>query len=151
MLTYHQLNYSSPNCSKKPRATQKSLPFRKLRFRGKDGPTAEKDKTERVTGLGRNTREQIYRKVGSNWRPWDPDRGETSEIPSLPLGVCVSCPQDIVFQRRKRTVYVEQATLYFREGNTYMYSLCIHIPCPQATLYFREGNSSCTFTSHIAF
>ena len=25
-----------------------------------DGPKAEKDKTERVTGLGRRTREEIY-------------------------------------------------------------------------------------------
>ena len=35
--TYHQLKYSSPNRSKtKTRATQKSLPFRKWRLRGKE-------------------------------------------------------------------------------------------------------------------
>ena len=73
LCTYHQLKYSSPNCSnekkKKTRATQKSLPFRKWRFtekRGQEnGPKAEKDKTERVTGLSRRTREEC-RKVGSN-------------------------------------------------------------------------------------
>ena len=48
-----------------------SLPFGKWRFREKEvlkenGPKAEKDKTERATGLGRRTREEIYRKVGSN-------------------------------------------------------------------------------------
>ena len=37
--TYHQLKYSFPNLSnetKKTRATQKSLPFGKWRFRGKE-------------------------------------------------------------------------------------------------------------------
>ena len=42
----------------------------RLREKGQEnGPKAEKDKTERVTlltGLGRRTREEIYRKVGSN-------------------------------------------------------------------------------------
>ena len=45
-----------------PRATQKSLPFRKWRFREKqmqNGPKAEKDKTAIETGLGRRTREEI--------------------------------------------------------------------------------------------
>ena len=55
------------------RATQKSPPFRKWRFRGKkdqeNGPKAETDKTEIATGLGKRTREEIYRKVGSNWQP----------------------------------------------------------------------------------
>ena len=47
------------------RATQKSLPFGKWRFRAKggqgNGSTAEKDKskTERATELGRRTREEI--------------------------------------------------------------------------------------------
>ena len=31
-----------------------------------NGPKAEKDKTERVKGLSRRTREEIYKKVGSN-------------------------------------------------------------------------------------
>ena len=48
----------------KPRATKKkSLPFRKWRFWEKtdqeNGPKAEKDRTEIVTGLGRRTREEI--------------------------------------------------------------------------------------------
>ena len=53
---------SPPKQNKKTRATQKSLPFRKWRFREKgqeNGPKAEKDKTERTTGLGRRTREEI--------------------------------------------------------------------------------------------
>ena len=62
--TYHQLKYSSPNRSKKPktRGTQKSLPFGKWRFKEtgqENGPKAEKTKTERATGLGRRTREEI--------------------------------------------------------------------------------------------
>ena len=69
--TYHQLKYSSPNLSNKPpkktRATQKSLPFGKWRFREKEvrewakgnGPKPEKDKTERAAGLGRRTGEEI--------------------------------------------------------------------------------------------
>ena len=32
-----------------------------------NGPKAEKNKTERATGLGRRTRQEI--KVGSNWQP----------------------------------------------------------------------------------
>ena len=63
--TYHQLKYSSPNHSKKQnktKATQKSQPFGKWRFRERDqenGPKAEMDKTERATGLGRRTKEEI--------------------------------------------------------------------------------------------
>ena len=65
--TYHHLQFSSPNCSnknKKARATQKSLPFGKWRIKENEvrilnGPKAEKDKTERVTRLGRRTREEI--------------------------------------------------------------------------------------------
>ena len=61
---YHQLKYSSPNCShkKRTRATQKSPPFRKGGLGNKDqqnGPKAKKDKTEIVTGLGKRTREEI--------------------------------------------------------------------------------------------
>ena len=51
-------------------------------FRRKD-QQAEKDKTERVTGLGRRTRED---KVESNDSPEIPGRGETSDIPGLPSG-----------------------------------------------------------------
>ena len=58
---YHQLKYSSPNRSKKlTRATQKSIPFGKWRFRENmsgDGPKAENDPTERATGLGRTKKE----------------------------------------------------------------------------------------------
>ena len=56
----------------------------------------EKDKIERVTGLGRRkdrkgnrTRQKNKRgesKVESNDSPEIPDRGETSDIPSLPSG-----------------------------------------------------------------
>ena len=42
---------------------------------------AEKDKAERVTGLGRKTRDT---KVEPNDSPEIPDRGEMSDIPSLP-------------------------------------------------------------------
>ena len=42
---------------------------------------AEKDKTERATGLGRKTREDS--KVESNDSPEIPDRGKTSDNPSL--------------------------------------------------------------------
>ena len=44
---------------------------------------AEKDKTERVTGLGRRSRDS---KVESNDSPEIPDRGETPDIPGLPSG-----------------------------------------------------------------
>ena len=44
------------------------------------------EKTERETGLGRITTEQIE-KVESNDSPEIPDRGEASEVPGLPLGV----------------------------------------------------------------
>ena len=55
-----------------------------------NGPKTEKDKTERVTGLGRRTREEIIEK----WDQTDtdspeiPDRGETSEIPQPPFREC---------------------------------------------------------------
>ena len=47
---------------------------------------AEKDKTETVTGLGRKN-ERGDSKVKPNDRREIPDRGETSDIPGLPLGV----------------------------------------------------------------
>ena len=57
--------------------------FKKFRRKGQQ---AEEDKTERVTGLGRRTREEIS-KVESNDNPEIPDRRETSDIPGLPSGV----------------------------------------------------------------
>ena len=55
--TYHQLKYSSPNLSKK----NQEPTFQKMEGkRGQvNGPKAEKDKTERATGLCRRTREEI--------------------------------------------------------------------------------------------
>ena len=46
--------------------------------------TEEKEKIERVTGLGRRTRGNS--KVESNDSPEIPDRGKTSDIPALPSG-----------------------------------------------------------------
>ena len=52
----------------------------------KKGPAGRNDKTERVTGLGRRTREEIAR-----WNQMTALRfqtgGETSDIPSLPSGL----------------------------------------------------------------
>ena len=48
---------------------------------------AEKDKTEKVIGLGRRTREEIVKWNQNNDSPEIPDRGETSDIPGLPSGV----------------------------------------------------------------
>ena len=63
-ITYHQLKYSSPNRSKN--TLQKQEPHKRAyllenggygKQRGQEnGPKAEKEKTERVTGLGRRTR-----------------------------------------------------------------------------------------------
>ena len=62
-----QLKYSSPNRSKKQRATKNSLSFRKWRFRAgksqENGQNAEQEKTERATGLGRRTKEEVYQSV----------------------------------------------------------------------------------------
>ena len=60
--------------------------FSGKRLRRKD-QQAEKDKTERVTGLGRRTREEI-----AKWNQMTALRvrtggGETSDIPGLPSGV----------------------------------------------------------------
>ena len=50
------------------------------------GQQAEKDQTERVTGLGRRTRQEI-----AKWNQMTALRfqkgGETSDIPGLPSGV----------------------------------------------------------------
>ena len=45
---------------------------------------AEKDMTERSTGLRRRTRGDS--RVASNDSPEIPDKGETSDIPGLPSG-----------------------------------------------------------------
>ena len=65
-MSAYTTNYSSHLLTAqktKRRATQKSLPFGKRRFRGKRGQEnrskAEKDQTKRVTGLGRRTIEEI--------------------------------------------------------------------------------------------
>ena len=54
------------------------------KFRRKD-QQAEKDKIERVTGIGRRTREET-----AKWNQMTalmiPDRGKTSDIPGLPSG-----------------------------------------------------------------
>ena len=59
--------------------------FSEKRFRRK-GQQAGKDKTERVTGLGRKTRKEIVK-----WNQMTALRfrrgGETSDIPGLPSGV----------------------------------------------------------------
>ena len=53
-----------------------------------NGPKAEKDQTERATGLGRRTRGDIemWDQTGS---PEIPHKGETSEIPRPHFGGCV--------------------------------------------------------------
>ena len=79
---------SSPN--RYTGAIQKSLSLNEKYWRifwkkcRRKGQQAENDKTERVTGLGRRTRGDS--KVESNDSPEIPDRGETSDIPSLPSG-----------------------------------------------------------------
>ena len=73
--TYHQLKYSSPNRSNKNiiKSHTKEPTFQKMKVLGKTDqenlPKAEKDKIEIAAGLGRRTRDDIYRKVGSNWQP----------------------------------------------------------------------------------
>ena len=58
--------------------------FLEKKFRRK-GQQAEKDETERVTGLGRRTREEI-----AKWNQMTALRGrKTSDIPGLPSGVIV--------------------------------------------------------------
>ena len=60
--TYYQLKYSSPNRSHKEKGKNHTKEP-KMEVYGKrgqeNGPKAEKDKTERATGLGRRTREEI--------------------------------------------------------------------------------------------
>ena len=60
-----------------------------------NGPNAEKDNTERTTGLGR--RQRRYFKVESNWQPWDFRQGKTSEIPGLDkVGTSGRAPEIII-------------------------------------------------------
>ena len=95
-MTYDQLKYSSPSCSKntpKTRATQKSLPFRKWRFREKQVKRMGQ-KQKRIRQKSNRTRQKNKRgdilidKCDETVSPEIPDRGETSEITGLPLGAC---------------------------------------------------------------
>ena len=90
--TYHQLKYSSPNCSNKQtkdKSHTKEPTFQKMEVWIKTdqetGPKAEQDKTEIATWQGRRTREDIEKwdQTGSSAIP---DRGETLEIPQPPFG-----------------------------------------------------------------
>ena len=91
--TYRQLKYSSPNRSKqkqKDKSHTKEPTFPKMEVWGESGqenvPKAEKDKTERATGLGRRTSEEI---IIETWDQTDSpeisEMGETSEIPRPPF------------------------------------------------------------------
>ena len=55
-FTHHQLKYSSPNRSTTTTKTRKRFREKEVRRMGQEH---EKDKTERATGLGRRTREEI--------------------------------------------------------------------------------------------
>ena len=70
--------------------------LKKKKFRRMD-QRAEKDKTERVTGLGRRSRDS---KVESNDSPEIPQRGETSDIPGLPSGVDIKRQVDRQSERQ---------------------------------------------------
>ena len=67
-----------------------------------NGPKAEKDKTERATGLGRR-QERRYRKVGSNWQPWDSRLGENTRNPPASLGGSGQYTGDWAKSRNKTT------------------------------------------------
>ena len=54
-----------------------------------NGPKTEKDKTERATGLGRITKEEIYNKVGSNWKPWH--SRQEGDVRNLTKELLVTC------------------------------------------------------------
>ena len=56
------------------------------------GQQAENDKTERVTGLDRRTREEIAKKRNQMTALRFQTGGETSDIPSLPSGGCAGEP-----------------------------------------------------------
>ena len=59
--TYHQLKYSYPNRSRKTttKATQKSLPFGKRRFREKEVRRMGQKQKRRATGLGRRKKDEV--------------------------------------------------------------------------------------------
>ena len=61
-----------------------------------NGPKAERDQTERATGLGRRIKEEIYiEKWDQTESPEIPDRGKTSEIP----GMLIACLAADIIQR----------------------------------------------------
>ena len=68
---YHQLKYSSPNRSKKEKATQKSLSFRKLKFREKE-----------IRRMGQKQK-RIRQKEQENKRG-EKEKWDQTEIPEIP-------------------------------------------------------------------
>ena len=83
--------------NKKTRAIQKRLPLRKNGNWGKkryqeNAPKAEKDKTERSTGLGRRTRDEILKSGIKLATLRFQIEGGTSEIPRPPFGGPKSMP-----------------------------------------------------------
>ena len=88
-ICQHKLKYSSPNRSNKQetRATQKSLPFGKWRFRGKQiRRMGHKQKRIRQKLRKSNRTRQKNKRgdiVGSNWQPWDSrQRGDITNPPA---------------------------------------------------------------------
>ena len=71
---------------KKAYLLTKNIEFSGTEFRRK-GQQAENDKTERVTGLGRRTREEIAKWNQMTALRFQTGGGETSDIPGLPSGV----------------------------------------------------------------
>ena len=59
----------------------------KVQKNGPAGRKKRKDKTERVIGLGRRTRQEIVKWNQMTARPEIPNRRETSDIPGLPSEV----------------------------------------------------------------
>ena len=78
MQTYSE-SLSLWYCSRK-KMTHKVRRYR-YQIGQKNGPKAEKDKTERATKLGRRTREEIQKSGTKLTAPEIPDREETSESP----------------------------------------------------------------------
>ena len=85
---------------KKKKSHTKEPLFRTMEVKGKrsqeNGPKAQTDETaERATGLGRRTKQEIYIETWDQTdSPEIPDRGETSEIPGIPLGVALRTSTD---------------------------------------------------------
>ena len=98
----HTINYNThllttkKTKNKQTRATQKSLPFGKRKFREKrgqeNGPKAEKDTIQRATGLGRRSKRGDIAKWDQTESHEIPDRGKKSEISRPPFG----CPLLVV-------------------------------------------------------